>query len=116
MFCKLQHGKIERIWYLQIIKGCQVVEFACLDWCNLIRTQMTTKYKIRNKYKDDLRPNKYKESRKTTFVLPEPTYRRTKVKRREKQKANNGPDKKTKVWATGTPWQLEFDTKTEDGK
>jgi hypothetical protein len=47
MFCKLQHGKIEIIWYLQISKACQVVEF--LDWCNLIRIQMTAKYKIRTK-------------------------------------------------------------------
>ena len=47
MFCKLQHGKIEIIWYLQISKVCQVVECACLDWCNLIITQSTTKYKIR---------------------------------------------------------------------
>jgi hypothetical protein len=43
MFCKLQHGKIEIIWYLQISKACQVVEF--LDWCNLIRIQMTANIK-----------------------------------------------------------------------
>ena len=49
--------------------------------------QITTKYKIRTKYNENLRPNKDKESRKITFVFPEPTYRRTKVKRR-KQKAN----------------------------
>ena len=82
MFCKLQHGKIERIWYLQKSKAWQVVECACLDWCNLIRIQITKKYKIRTKYNENLRPNKYKESRKTTFVLPESTYRRTKVKQR----------------------------------
>ena len=47
MFYKLKHGKIEIIWYLQINKACQVVEF--LDWCNLIRIPMTAKYKIRSK-------------------------------------------------------------------
>ena len=46
MVCKLQHGKIERIWYLQIKKACQVVECAFLDGCNLIRMKITTKYKI----------------------------------------------------------------------
>jgi hypothetical protein len=44
MLWKLQHGKIERIWYLQSSKTWQVVECAYLDWCNLIRTQITTKY------------------------------------------------------------------------
>jgi len=38
--------------------------------------QITTQYKIRTKYNDNLRPNKYKESQK-----PEPTYQRTKVKK-----------------------------------
>ena len=47
--CKLQHGKIEIIWYLQVIKAWQVVECAWLDWCNLIVMQVTTKYKIRTK-------------------------------------------------------------------
>ena len=43
------------------------------------------------KYFDNLRPNKHNESRKTTFVLPEPTNQRTKVKEREReQKANDG--------------------------
>jgi hypothetical protein len=46
MLCKLQHGKIERIWYLQTSKACQVVECAWLDWCNLIRIHIATKYKI----------------------------------------------------------------------
>ena len=73
MFCKLQHGKIEIIWYLQLGKTCQVVECAFLDWCNLIIMQITTKYKIRTKYNENFRPNKDMESRKTTFVLPEPT-------------------------------------------
>jgi hypothetical protein len=82
MSCKLQHGKIEWIWYLQLIKAWQVVEYAWLNWCNLIRMQITTKYKICTKYNDNLRPNKYKESWKTTFVYPEPTYRNTKVKGR----------------------------------
>ena len=86
MLCKLQHRKIERIWYLQSKKACQVVECACLNWCNLIRIQITTKYKIRTKYNENLRPNKDKESRKTTSVLPEPTYRRTKVKKRKKKR------------------------------
>jgi len=86
VFCKSQHGKIERIWYLQKSKAWQVVECACLDWCNLIRIQITKKYKIRTKYNENLRPNKYKESRKTTFVLPESTYRRTKVNKRERER------------------------------
>ena len=68
MVCKLQHGKIERIWYLQIKKACQVVECAFLDWCNLIRMKITTKYKIRTKYNDNLNPNNYKDSRKTTSL------------------------------------------------
>jgi hypothetical protein len=58
MLWKLKHGKIERIWYLQISKTWQVVECAYLDWCNLIRSQITTKYEIRIKYNDNLRPNK----------------------------------------------------------
>jgi len=45
MFCKLQHGKVEGIWYLQISESRQVVECAWLDWCNLIFIQITTKYK-----------------------------------------------------------------------
>ena len=49
MFCKLQHGKLEGIQYLQSSKAWQVVECAYLDWCNLIRIQITTKYKIRTK-------------------------------------------------------------------
>ena len=82
MLCKLQHGKIERIWYLQTSKACQVVEWAWLDWCNMIRIHITTKYKIDviwlwwkqlqhikyTKYNDNLRPNMHIESRKTTFV------------------------------------------------
>ena len=85
MFCKLQHGQIEINWYLQISKACQVVECAFLDWCNLIRIQITAKYKIRTKDNNNLRPNKHKESRKTTSVYPEPTYRRTKIKERERE-------------------------------
>jgi len=61
MFCKLQHGILEGIWYLQSSKSFQVVEWAGLDWCNLIVRQISTKYKIRTKYNDNLRPNKYKE-------------------------------------------------------
>jgi hypothetical protein len=68
LFCKSQHGKIEGIWYLQINKAWQVVECAWLDWCNLIRRQRTTKYKLRTKYNDNMRINKNKESRKTAFV------------------------------------------------
>jgi len=68
MFWKLQHGILKGIWYLHIGKACQVVEWAWLDWCNLIGMQKTTKYKIRTKYNDNLRPNKHTESRKTTFV------------------------------------------------
>jgi hypothetical protein len=49
MFCKLQHGKLEGIQLLQSSKAWQVVECAYLDWCNLIRIQITTKYKIRTK-------------------------------------------------------------------
>jgi hypothetical protein len=86
MSCKLQHGKIEKMWYLQKSKACEVVECACWDGCNLIRRDITAKYKIRNIYNDNLRPNKDKESRKTTFVLPEPTYRRTKDKNRKNKR------------------------------
>ena len=57
MFCNLQHGILQRIWYLQFSKGCQVVE---LYWCILITFQITTKYKIRTKYNDNLRPNKHR--------------------------------------------------------
>jgi hypothetical protein len=46
MLCKLQHGKIEIIWYLQSSKAWQVVECVGLDWCNLIIIQNSTKYKI----------------------------------------------------------------------
>jgi hypothetical protein len=60
MFCKLQHGKLERIQYLQSSKAWQVVECAYLDWCNLIRIQITTKYKIRTKDNDNMSANKYK--------------------------------------------------------
>ena len=49
MFCKQQHGKLEGIQYLLSSKAWQVVECAYLDWCNLIRIQITTKYKIRTK-------------------------------------------------------------------
>jgi hypothetical protein len=68
LFCKLHHGKIWLIWYLQSSKASQVVECAFLDWCNLIRIQITTKYKIHTKYNDNLRPNKHKESRITTSM------------------------------------------------
>ena len=57
MFCKLKHGKIEIICYLQINKACEVDECLSLDGCNLIRMQITTKYKIRTKYNENLRPN-----------------------------------------------------------
>jgi hypothetical protein len=50
MLCKLQHGKIEIIWYLQSSKAWQVVECVGLDWCNLIIIQNPTKYKICTKY------------------------------------------------------------------
>jgi hypothetical protein len=33
-----------------------------------------------------LKPNEYNEIRKTTFMLPDPTYRRTKVKEKERTK------------------------------
>ena len=56
MFCKLQHGNIESIWYLQKNKAGQGVECAFLDWCNLIWIQSTAKYKIRTKYNDNLIP------------------------------------------------------------
>ena len=68
MFCKLQHEKIEIIWYSQNNEACQVVECTFLDWCNLIRMQLTTKYKIRTKFNDNLKRYKYMESRKTTLV------------------------------------------------
>jgi hypothetical protein len=68
--------------YTNVVFQLSLFEYAWLDWCNLIRMQITTKYKTSTKYNDNLRPNKYKESWKTTFVYPEPTYRNTKVKGR----------------------------------
>ena len=83
MFCKLQYGIPEGIWYLQSSKSCQVVECPWLDWCILIAIQITTTYEIRTKYNDNLRPNKYTESQKTKFVQPEPTYRRRIIRKRK---------------------------------
>jgi hypothetical protein len=97
MFCKLQHGKIEGIWYLQMNKSWQVVECVCLDWCDLIIVQKTAKYKIRTKYKGNLITNNYKESRKTTFVQPEPTYIRTKVKKRTNKRQTMVNIRKLKI-------------------
>jgi thioredoxin-related protein len=90
MFCKLGHGKIEIIWYLQISKACQVVECPSLDWCNLIRKQITTKYKIRTKYNENLRPNQHNESRKTTYTEGH----KDREKERERERANG------KQWLT----------------
>jgi hypothetical protein len=68
MFCKLQHEILKGIWSLQSSESCQVVEYAWLDWCNIIGIQIITKYKIRTKYNDILRSSKHTESRKTIFV------------------------------------------------
>ena len=88
----LQHGKIEIISYLQLSKAWYVAECAFLDWCNLIRIQITTKYEMHTKYNDNMSPNKHKESRKTTYIKPEPTHQRTKFKEREtEQMGSNGP-------------------------
>jgi hypothetical protein len=54
-------------WYLQIMKVRQVSECAWLDWCNLIGMQITTTYKIRTKYYENMRLNKHKESSKTNI-------------------------------------------------
>ena len=97
MFCKLQHGKIEGIWYLQTNKSWQVAECVCLDWCDRITVQKTAKYKIRTKYKGNLRTNNYKESRKTTFVQLEPTYLRTKVKQRTNKRQTKVNIRKLKL-------------------
>jgi hypothetical protein len=43
---------------------------------------VTTTYNIRTKYNGNVRLNKHRESRKT----PEPTYQRTKVKKRENKR------------------------------
>ena len=59
MFCKLQHGILEGIVYLQSSKSCQIVECPWLDWCNLIGIQITTTYKIHTKYYENMRSNKY---------------------------------------------------------
>jgi hypothetical protein len=67
MFCKLQHGIKKGTWYLQIMKVRQVSECAWLDWCNLIGMQITTTYKIRTKYYENMRLNKHKESSKTNI-------------------------------------------------
>jgi hypothetical protein len=48
-----------------IINLRQVAECAWLDWCNLIGIQITTTYKIRTKYNENMRPNKHQESPKT---------------------------------------------------
>ena len=61
--------------------------------------------------------NKNKESRKTTIVLPEPTYRRTKVKgKRERPKGKKVSSLESKVWERRAPLKLELDTQAEDGK
>ena len=101
---------MEGIWYSQFSKSWQVVECAWLDWCNLIIIHITTKYKIRTKYNDNLRPNKQRENRKT------PIYRKDKGQREREQMRNNGPHYKAKVWATGTPLKLELDTKAQEGQ
>ena len=50
-------------------------------------------------------------------MLPEPTYRRTKVKgKRERTKGKKLSSLETKVWARREPLKLEIDTKAEDGK
>ena len=41
---------------------------------------------MRTKYNENVNPNKYKESRKTTSVLTEPSYQRTKFKRRKNKR------------------------------
>jgi hypothetical protein len=48
----------------------QVSECAWLDWCNLIGIQITTTYKIRTKYLENMRPNKQKKSPKTNLGEP----------------------------------------------
>jgi hypothetical protein len=48
-------------------KELKAVECDWLDWCNLIRIQITTTYKIRTKYNENMRPNKNKESPTTNF-------------------------------------------------
>jgi hypothetical protein len=60
---------LERKYVMVVMQlSVSIVECLSLDWCNLIRKQITTKYKIRTKYNENLRPNKHNESRKTTFV------------------------------------------------
>ena len=50
-------------------------------------------------------------------MLPEPTYRRTKVKgKRERPKGKKVSSLESKVWARRAPLKLELDTKAEDGK
>jgi hypothetical protein len=41
---------------------------------------------MRTKYNENVNPNKYKESRKTTSVLTEPSYQRTNFKRRKNKR------------------------------
>jgi hypothetical protein len=45
----IEHSYSRFVSYLQSIKARQVVECACLDWCNLIVIQVTTTYTIRTK-------------------------------------------------------------------
>ena len=70
MFSKLQSGIKYGSWYLQIIKVRQVVECAWLDWCNIIGIQITTTYKIRTKYYENIRPNTNKENPKKNLGEP----------------------------------------------
>jgi hypothetical protein len=93
MCCKLQHGTREGIWYLQYNKTWQVVEYAWFDWCNVINIQITTKYKIRTKYNDNLRPNKHRESPKTTICVAKTNIPKDKGQR-ESERTN------IKQWST----------------
>ena len=77
MFCKLQHEMQWGTWYLQIIKARQPVEYAWLDWCNLIGTEVTAKYKIPTKSYVNFRRNNYNESPKSKHAKLEATYGRT---------------------------------------
>ena len=117
MFCKLQHGKIERHCYLQISKACQAVKCAFLDWCNLIRIQIPTKYKIRtNTMRIWNSISIQKVGRQQLCNQNQHTEgQRSKGKKRE-QKVSNSPHLLTKVWARAAPLKQELDTKAQDDK
>ena len=90
MFCKLQHQKIEGIWYLQMSKAWQVVECAWLDWCDLISVQITAKFKIRTKYRTIWDPMSIRKVGRQ-HLCNQKQHTEGQRSKGERKKANNGP-------------------------